>query len=104
MGEAVEQGAGEALIAEHAGPFVERQIGSDDRRAAFMALAEDLEEKLRAGLRERHIAEFVDDEQLDGGKLRLEPQEALLVTRLHQLMNKARRRGESDREAALASR
>jgi hypothetical protein len=36
-----------------------------------VTLAEYFEEKLRAGLRERHIAEFVDDEQFDGGELRL---------------------------------
>ena len=32
----------------------------------------------------RHIAEFVDDEQLDGGKLRLKPEQPLFVARLHQ--------------------
>jgi hypothetical protein len=40
-----------------------------------VTLAEYFEEKLRVGLRERHIAEFVDDEQFDGGELRLEFQE-----------------------------
>ena len=37
----------------------------------FVTLAEYFKQKLRAGLRERHIAEFVDDEQFDGGELRL---------------------------------
>src|SRR6202163_4938669 len=69
-----------------------------------MTLAENLEQKLRAGLREWHIAEFVDDEQFDGGELRLEFQETPLVARLHQLMNEAGRREEGDREAALAGR
>ena len=49
--EAIKQRAGEALVAEHARPFVKGQIGSDDRRAPFMPLTEDLEEELRAGLR-----------------------------------------------------
>jgi hypothetical protein len=49
----------------------QRKIRRDDGRAAFVTLAEYFEEKLRAGLRERHIAEFVDDEQFDGGELRL---------------------------------
>ena len=40
--------------------------------------------------------------QLDGGKLRLKPQQALFVARLHQLKNKARRRCEGDGEAAPA--
>ena len=32
-----------------------------------MTLAEYFKQKLRAGLRERHIAEFVNDQQFDGG-------------------------------------
>jgi hypothetical protein len=39
--------------------------------------AEYFKRKLGAGLRERHIAEFVDDEQFDGGELRLEFQKPL---------------------------
>ena len=101
MGKAIEQRAGETLIAKDARPFVEGQIGRDDRRAAFVALAEDLEQQFRAGLRERHIAEFVDDEQLDGGELRLKSEQTLFVARLHQLMDKPGRRGESDGKAAL---
>jgi hypothetical protein len=53
----------------------------NDGRATFVTLAEYFKEKLRAGLRERHIAEFVDDEQFDGGELRLELQETPLVVR-----------------------
>ena len=102
MGEAVAQRAGETLIADDAGPLIERQVRRDDGRAAFMALAEDFEEQLRAGLREQRIAELVDDEQLDGGKLRLKPQQAFLVARLDQLMNEPGGRRESDGEAALA--
>jgi hypothetical protein len=49
---------------------------------------------VRSGLGERRIAEFVDDEQLDGSELRLEPEQALFVARLHQLINEPRRRGE----------
>ena len=67
-----------------------------------MALAEDLEQQFGAGLRERHIAEFVDDQQLDGGELGLEPEQALLVARLHQLMDEAGGGGEGDGKSALA--
>jgi hypothetical protein len=69
-----------------------------------VTLADYFKQKLRAGLRERHIAEFVDDEQFDGGELRLEVQETPLVARFHQLMNEAGRGEEGDREAALAGR
>ena len=60
MGEAVEESAGEALGAEHLGPFVEGQIGGDQGRAPLVALAEHLEQELGAGLGQRHEAEFVD--------------------------------------------
>ena len=50
MGETVEERAGQAFGAEHLGPFVERQVGGDQGGAAFIALAEHLEQKLGAGL------------------------------------------------------
>lgn len=46
---------------------------------------------------------LVDDEQLDGGELRLEPEQTLFVARLHQLMHEAGGRGEGDGQPALAS-
>ena len=64
VGQAVQESAGEPLGAEHLGPLVEGQVGGDEDRAALVALAEDLEQQLGAGLGERHEAEFVDDEQL----------------------------------------
>ena len=64
MGEAIEQRASEPLGAEHSGPLVEGQVAGDDDRAALVALAEDLEQQLGAGLRERHVAQLVDDQQL----------------------------------------
>ena len=71
MGQAIEQCAGEPLGAKHARPFVKREIAGDDGRLAFIALAEDLEQQLGAGLRQRHIAELVDDQQLVAGELAL---------------------------------
>src|SRR5215469_15271020 len=43
VGQPIEQRAGQPLGAEHTGPLVERQIGSDNNRAALVTLAEDLE-------------------------------------------------------------
>ncbi len=79
MREAVEECPGEALGTEDLGPLVERQIGSDQDRAPLVALAEDLEEELGAGLRERHEAELVDDQKLVAGELLLDAEEPLLV-------------------------
>ena len=74
MGEAVEKRAGEPLGAEHRGPLVEWQIARDQSAASFVALAEDLEKQLGPSRRERHIAEFIDDQQLLTGELTLKAQ------------------------------
>ena len=47
--------------------------------AALIALAEDLEQELRAGRRKGYIAEFIDDQQLVTGQLALEAEQSLLV-------------------------
>ena len=67
----------------------------------IVTLAEDLEQKLGASRRQRHIAEFIDDQKLVGGELSLEAQEPLLIARLHELMDKPGGGHKSDRHAAL---
>ena len=84
MSEPVEQRAGEALRSEHGGPFVKRQVRGDDSRAAFVTLREDVEQQFGAGARERHITQLVDDQQLHGLQLRLQLQQAALVSRFAQ--------------------
>ena len=102
VGEAIEERAGEALGAEHLGPFVEGQIGGDQGRAPLVALAEHLEQQLGAGLRQRHEAEFVDDQKLVGGELLLEPQQLLVIAGLDEFVDQRGGGDEADREALLA--
>ena len=104
VGEAVEESAGEALGAEHLGPFVEGQIGGDQGRAPLVALAEHLEQELGTGLGQRHEAEFVDDQKLVGGELLLEPQQLLVIAGLDELVDQCGGGDEADREALLAGR
>ena len=99
VGEAIEERAGEALGAEHLGPFVEGQIGGDQGRAPLVALAEHLEQQLGAGLRQRHEAEFVDDQKLVGGELLLEPQQLLVIAGLDEFVDQRGGGDEADREA-----
>jgi len=66
MRETVEERAGQPLGDEYRCPLVEWQVAGDDRRAAFISLAEHLEQQFRAGWRQRNVAEFVDDQQLVG--------------------------------------
>jgi hypothetical protein len=67
-----------------------------------VALAEDLEEKFGASLGQWHIAELVDDEELDSGELGLKFEQTLFVARFHQLMDEPNRRRKGDGKAALA--
>ena len=98
-----------------AGPLIERQVGGDDGRATLIALAEDLEQELGAGWRERDITEFVpsqpclgmacrarDDQEFDLGKLALEAKQALLIARFDQFMNESGGCHEADRKTFLA--
>jgi hypothetical protein len=102
VGEPVEQGAGQALGGEDPGPLVERQVAGDDGRASLIALGEHLEEQFGAGLGERHVAKFVDDQQLVAGDLALQAQQPLLVASLDQFVDQGGGGGEADREALLA--
>ena len=62
MGEAIEQRRGHLGIAEHARPFAEGEIGGDQDRGALVEPADEVKEKLAAGLGERQVAELVEDE------------------------------------------
>ena len=68
MGEAIEQRRGHLGIAEHARPFAEGEIGGDQDRGALVEPADEVKEKLAAGLGERQVAElvFVDESVLQG--------------------------------------
>src|SRR6185437_10579710 len=81
------------------GPWrsIEGQVAGDDGRATLVALGEHLEQQLGSGLRQRHVAELIDDQQLVGGELALQAQEPLLVARLHQLVDNGGCSREADR-------
>ena len=49
VGEAVQQRPGQAFGAEHLGPLVEGKIAGQQGGAAFVTLAEDLEQQFGAG-------------------------------------------------------
>ena len=61
---AVEQRGCHLGIAEHAGPFTEREIGGDDDGGALVKPADEMEQQLAAGLGERQVAEFVEDNEV----------------------------------------
>ena len=102
VGEAVEQGAREALRAEGLGPFIEGHVGGDEHRGALVALGDHFEEQLGAGLRQRHEDQLVDDQKLVVGQLLLQSQESTLFARLHELVDQRRGGDGAHRKRPLA--
>jgi hypothetical protein len=69
MGEPVEQRGRHLGVAEDAGPFTKGQVGGDDDRGALVQSADQMEEQLAAGLGEREIAEFIEDDEVETGQV-----------------------------------
>ena len=60
MGQPVEQRGGHLGVAEHAGPFTEGKVGGDDDGSSLVEPADEMEQKLAAGLGKGQISEFID--------------------------------------------
>ena len=69
VGDAVEECGGHLGVAEHGGPFAEREVGGDDHRGPLVEFADKMEQQLAARARERQIAEFVEDDEIEPGEL-----------------------------------
>lgn len=74
MADAVEQSAGQALLPQCFRPFVKGQVAGDQSGSAFVALRDQFEQQFRSGFGERHEAQLVDDQEVAGSHLLLEPQ------------------------------
>ena len=71
-------------------------------RSSLVALAEALEQELRAGLGEWNEAELVDDEQLEPGQLLLKVEQSSLVGGPDQLVDQRGCGGEAGWQPPLA--
>src|SRR5438874_2514510 len=69
MGQPVEQRGGHLGVAEHAGPFSEGEIGGDDDGGALVKPADEMEQKLAAGLGKGQISEFVQNDEVHPGQM-----------------------------------
>jgi len=65
MRQPVEQRRGHFGIAEDAGPFAKGEVGRDDDGCAFVETADEVEQKLPAGLSEGQIAQLVEDYEVE---------------------------------------
>ena len=101
VGQAIENGACEAFRAEDLGPFIERQVGCDDDGATFVALRDDLEEKLGPGLAQWHKTQFINDQQVLADQLFLQALQAAFVDGLNEFMDQGCGGDEAHGEALL---
>ncbi len=63
--EAIEySGSDSGVVVEDFRPVFEDAIGGEENGAAFIAVADDLEQEVGAGFVERQIAELIDQEQI----------------------------------------
>ena len=67
MSQTVEQRGRHLGIAEHARPLAECQIGGDEDGGALIKPADEVEEKLTAGLGKGQISELVQDNEVHAG-------------------------------------
>ena len=104
VGQAIENGACEAFCAEDPGPFIERQVGCDDDGATFVALRDDLEEKLGPGLAQWHKTQFINDQQVLADQLFLQALQAAFVDGPDEFMDESSGSGEAYFPALLAGR
>ena len=72
VGEPVQQRTGEAVRAEGQG-------GGHHDGVPIVALAEDLEEQVRSGEGQGHVAQFVDDQQAEAGQIPLRVEQRYLI-------------------------
>ena len=69
VSEAVEQSSRHLGVCKDARPFAEGEIGGDDDGGALVESADEVEQELAAGLGERQIAEFVEDDEVHAGQV-----------------------------------
>jgi len=84
--EAVEDGVGVGGISDDLMPAVDGKLGSDHRRAAAVALFEDLQEIVTGGGVERLQPPVVEDEQVDAAEIAQDPGMASIAARERQIL------------------
>ena len=85
VGQAIQDGAGQALGSEDLGPLVEREVRCDDDTGPFVGGGDHVEEEFAAEFTGRDVAQFVEDQQVELGKLGFHPYQLAFLASFHQL-------------------
>ena len=101
LGEAIEEGGGELVVAEDAVPLAEGEVGRDDGGGALVTGGEDVEEQFAAGLLEGDEAELVEQQEGCAAKAVLKAREQSGVARFGERADEVRGAVEEDVVAAL---
>jgi hypothetical protein len=73
VSQTVEQCGGHLGVAESAGPFTEGKMGGDDDGCTLVEPVGEMEQQLAAGLGERQVAKFVEDDEVHPGQMLGDP-------------------------------
>ena len=65
VGEAVQGGPGQPFAAEYFRPVFERKIGGYNQTLSLVGRADHVEQQLRSDLAGRHVAEFIQNQQIE---------------------------------------
>ena len=96
VGYAVEQCFTKTRIREHLRPFGKRQIRRQNDCRSFRPFRDDLKKQLGSDLRERHIADFIKDEQIIPRPSAECASEQVMVLRFNQLIDQSGSRRETN--------
>ena len=65
VGEAVQGCPGEPLAAEYLRPVFERKVRGHNQALSLIGRADHVEQQLRSDLAGRHVAEFIQNQQIE---------------------------------------
>src|SRR3954468_5499027 len=102
VGDAVNDGLGQAGVGEDLGPFAEREVGGDDQAAAFVAFGDDLKDELGGARGQGQVAQLIEADELGAGVAADDAGEFAARFGFLEFVGQSGERGEADAPALLA--
>jgi len=66
--QAIQYSRRDSIVAKYLAPLVKRFVGGNDDRASFIPVADDLKEQVGPFRVDRHVTEFVANEEVQAGE------------------------------------